>query len=291
VGGFLAAALDDAGASVLVIAREATAEVIARDGIDVDSVPLGHLHARPRVAATLDEPVAALIVATKATTLEPALERVGSDPALVVPLLNGLEHMRVLRRRFGHERVAAGVIRVESTADAPGRIRQTSPSLRVDLATGVPELRPPLARLAGTLERAGVPARVQASEAKVLWSKLTRLVALACTTSAADRPIGFIRSDPDWRRTLIAAIDEAAAVANAEGAEIDPAAPLAELEVAHAELGSSMQRDIAAGREPELDAIAGAVIRAGNRHGLECPTLTELSRQIAERVRLAHARA
>jgi 2-dehydropantoate 2-reductase len=110
-----------------------------------------------------------------------------------------------------------------------------------------------------------------------------RLNALACTTSAADRPIGFIRSDPEWRGALEGCINEGAAVANADGAHIDPAARLAELDDAHAELGSSMQRDIAAGREPELDAIPGAVLRAGARHGIECPTIARLSVQIAER--------
>jgi 2-dehydropantoate 2-reductase len=44
-----------------------------------------------------------------------------------------------------------------------------------------------------------------------------------------------------------------------------------------------MRRDIAAGREPELDAIPGAVLRAARRHGLECPTIARLSAQIARR--------
>jgi 2-dehydropantoate 2-reductase len=44
-----------------------------------------------------------------------------------------------------------------------------------------------------------------------------------------------------------------------------------------------MRRDIAAGREPELDAIAGAVLRAGARHGLECPTIARLAARTAER--------
>ncbi len=51
-------------------------------------------------------------------------------------------------------------------------------------------------------------------------------------------------------------------MAAAEGASIDAADPLGELSAAHATLGSSMQRDIAAGRAPELDAIPGAVLRA-----------------------------
>ena len=76
-------------------------------------------------------------------------------------------------------------------------------------------------------------------------------------------------------------------MANADGAQIDPAEPLGELDEAHAELGSSMQRDIAAGREPELDAIAGAVLRAGARHGLECPTIARLSELIARRAGVA----
>ena len=114
-----------------------------------------------------------------------------------------------------------------------------------------------------------------------------RLNALACTTSACDRPIGFIRTDPQWRAALASCIAEAAAVANAEGADIDPAARLAELDAAHPELGSSMQRDIAAGREPELDAIPGAVLRAGKRQRLECPTIARLSARIAARAGLA----
>ena len=78
-------------------------------------------------------------------------------------------------------------------------------------------------------------------------------------------------------------IEEAAAVANSDGAKIDPAARLAELDEAHPELGSSMQRDIAAGREPELDQIPGAVLRAAARHGLACPTIARLTLQIADR--------
>jgi len=78
-------------------------------------------------------------------------------------------------------------------------------------------------------------------------------------------------------------VQEAAAVANADGAQLDPAGPLGELDAAHAELGSSMRRDIAAGREPELDAIAGSVLRAGRRHGIECSTIERLGAQIAAR--------
>jgi 2-dehydropantoate 2-reductase len=284
VGGFIGASLARAGNDVVIVAREPTAAAIEAGGIAVESVRLGEFVARPRATTSLTERADVLIVATKATGLSPALDRVESNPALVVPLLNGLDHMAVLRSRFGDACVAAGVIRIESDRPAPARIVQTSPFLRVDLAGDPPALAPAIDRLARTLRSAEVPVEIGRSEAQILWSKLVRLNALACTTSASERTLGFIRSDPEWRAALIGCIEETAAVANADGASIDPASTLAELEEAHAGLGSSMQRDLAAGREPELDAIAGAVLRAAARHGLECPTVERLAAAIERRI-------
>jgi 2-dehydropantoate 2-reductase len=285
VGGFLAAALAHAGGNAVVVAREATAELIAREGIAVQSVRLGEFVGRPVSLSTLDEPAEVLIVATKAPALPSALDRIRALPRLVVPLLNGLDHMSLLRERFGSGRVAAGAIRIEATRTAPGRIVHTSPSLRVDLAADDHALRPALRRLAEQLTGADVPVTIGPSEAQLLWSKLVRLNALACTTTASGEPIGFIRSDPEWRGVLESCVVEAAAVATADGGEIDPTVPLRELDEAHPELRSSLYRDVAAGRESELDAIAGAVLRAARRHGLECPTTARLAAEIAARGR------
>jgi 2-dehydropantoate 2-reductase len=285
VGGFVAAALarGDAGRDVIVIAREPTASRLAASGFSVRSRLLGEFEARPRVCSELTIEADALLVATKATGLQPALARIEATPRLVVPLLNGLDHLAVLRERFGAERVAAGVIRIESNRPSPGVIVQTSPSCRIDLATEHAALEPELARLAARLQAAGIPVRVEADERRVMWSKLVRLCPLALTTSASDRPIGFVRSDPRWRSALENAIAETARVANADGAGLQAADTLAELDGAHAELGSSMQRDVAAGRETELDAIAGAVLRAGGRHRLPCPTVEWLADRVAAR--------
>jgi 2-dehydropantoate 2-reductase len=287
VGGFLAGALAHVGEDVAIVAREPTAELIAREGLTVKSVRLGDFTTPVATATELQERAEFLFVATKATGLEAALARIEADPTLVVPLLNGLDHMRTLRERFGEDRVAAGTIRIEADRPAAGQIVQTSPFLRVDLASDRPVAGAPLQRLSEALERASVPSQLGPSEAQVLWSKLVRLNALALTTSASDRQIGFIRTDPLWRPRLEWCIAEAAAVANADGAQIAVASPLAELEQAHEGLGSSMQRDIAAGREPELDAIAGSVLRAGVRHRIDCPTIAELAGQVAERAGIA----
>jgi len=110
-----------------------------------------------------------------------------------------------------------------------------------------------------------------------------RLTALALMSSAYDLPLGPIRSTPELRDELRACVEEGAAVANADGARVEPADTMGELDDAHDTLGSSMQRDIAAGVEPELDAIAGSVLRAAARHGLRCPTIERLAARVAER--------
>jgi 2-dehydropantoate 2-reductase len=284
VGGLVAAALDRAGTPVVVVARESTAAAIAEEGLSVSSVTFDELLARPRVLTRLDEPVDALIVATKASGLTDALERIAVPPGLVLPLLNGLDHIALLRERFAPGSVLAGAIRVESDQPAPGRVVHTSPFLLVQMACRHPSARAGMQLLAAELSHAGVPARVLDSEAQVMWSKLVRLNALACTTSAFDRPLGEIRDTPRMRAELIGAIDEGCAVGRAEGAQdVDPATALDELNRAHATLGSSMQRDIAAGRAPELDAIPGSVLRAAARHRLQCPTIERLTAMIAAR--------
>jgi 2-dehydropantoate 2-reductase len=284
VGGLVAGALDRAEESVVVVARESTAATISEHGLRVDSVMLGDFVAHPRAVARLEELVDVLIVATKAAGLTSALERIDAQPPLVLPLLNGLDHIAVLRERFPPETVLAGTIRVEADRPEPGVIVHSSPFLLVDMASRYSSAQPGIAALADALQGAGVPVRVLDSEAQTMWSKLVRLNALACTTSAYDKLLGEIRSTPELYADFVATIEEACAVGRAEGADdVDPQIALTELSLAHDTLGSSMQRDIAAGRPPELDAIPGAVLRAGARHDLRCPTIERLVALIAAR--------
>jgi 2-dehydropantoate 2-reductase len=286
VGGLVAGALARAGDDVTLVAREATAAVITEHGLRINSVVLGDFVAHPPVVSKLNEPVSTLLVATKAAGLTASLERIGVEPELVVPLLNGLDHLAILRKRFAAETVVAGTIRVEADRPQPGVVVQTSPGVQIEVASANPALAPKLQALAHTLTQAGLPARVGSSEAQVMWSKLVRINALACVTSAYDKKLGEIRSTPELYDDFKATIEESCAVARAEGADIDAARILAEYDRTHTTLGSSMQRDIAAGRPPELDAIPGAVLRAGAKHGLQCPTIVRLMGLIAARAGL-----
>jgi 2-dehydropantoate 2-reductase len=254
VGGLLAAVLPDA----LVVSRSAITEIQLRSRL------LGDRTTPVRSVQRLTDPVDVLFIATKATGLADAVERIEAKPGVVVPLLNGVEHIARLRERFRD--VVAATIRVEATRVAPGVIEQTSPFLRIELSA-----HPEVAEL---LSSAGIPAAVIKDEAQVMWSKLSRLNAIALTTTAFGAPIGEVRTH--HCDDLLDVVRETAAVAEAEGAMIDVGAIEQELREAHPGLLSSMARDVAAGRPPELDAIGGAVLRAAARHGIEAPVVQRL---------------
>lgn len=279
VGGFLAAALDRAGEDVTVVARESTAQHIAAHGIAVDSVRLGRFTAHPRATAHLADPPDVLIVATKATALDAALTRIDGTPGLVVPLLNGIEHMAALRERYAL--VAAGTIRIAAERIGPGRIAHTSALSRVELAPSTPQTE----ELVHLLRLAEVPAKTHPSETEVLWSKLTRLGPLSLSNAASGLTIGEVLAHPRWRLLLEGAVDETTKVARAEGAHTDAGTVLTEI----AQLGpaqrSSLARDIAQGLVSELDAIGGAILRAAARHGIPAPSIERLVQAVTERVR------
>lgn len=271
IGGLLGAALARAGAQVILLLRP---ESLARyDGrLSVDSAVLGSFEVEVPGASSWEGAVDVLWVTTKATQLSSALalappQQVGM--ATVVPLLNGIDHVALLRARYPN--VVVGAMRVESERIAAGRVRQTSPFLRIDLAGG--------AAIASELCRAGIEVRQRDDELSMLWEKLAFLAPIALATSALDGPLGAVRADQRY----LGCLEEVIAVARAEGAQLDERALREVAAKAPPGLKSSMQKDVAAGRPPELDAIAGPIQRAGRAHKIPVPNTTELARLVQAR--------
>jgi 2-dehydropantoate 2-reductase len=278
VGGALAVRLANAGIRTICVAHPEAVGVISLSGIVVET-PGGTLAARMEACERLTTPVTLLLVTVKAPMLVEALERVVPDAVadgVVLPLLNGLEHMDVLRSRFdGH--VAAGTI-AHYQAYRVGRVQivESTPHPVVTLASdSLP--RGVVERVAEVLRLGRVDVRVGQSEKRVLWHKLARIAPLAAATSASGRTLGELRADPDWRARLEHALVESCRVAEAEGVPVGFAEQWKILERMADQTTTSAARDVAAGRRSELDAIVGSVLRVAERREVPCPALTELA--------------
>ncbi|MBV6699138.1 ketopantoate reductase family protein [Kitasatospora aureofaciens] len=293
VGGLIGALLARDGHRVICLAGEETAAVIARDGLHVRSARFGEFTARVEAATELREPVDVAFVTVKEPALPAALDRIPPQalgPGLVVPLLNGLDHVAALREHYPAARVAAGTIRVEATRTAPGRIEHFGPFAALEVAAAPAETTEATAaadatatdidELADRLRHAGLDVTVRADESAMLWSKLCFLAPFALLTTRYRADSGTIRTE--HRKQLVAVLEEITAVARAEGAPESAEAVLSVFDHAPGGMKSSMQRDAEAGRALELDAIGGAVLRAAARHGIEAPVIAELVRELSE---------
>ncbi len=271
VGGLLAALLSRGGDRVVVLHDSAPRE------IHVESKRFGDFTAEVHTAPRLAERVDAVLVTVKATHLDDAVDRVPAaalGDALVIPFLNGIEHVELLRNVYPASSVVPATIRIETTKVAPGVIHHTSPFAMVDIgARGEP--------VAAHLRATGLDVRIKDDENAMLWDKMAVLAPMALLTTHESANIGEVRARR--RDDLEALVREFASVAAAEGVAIDPIANLAFIEKAPGTMETSMQRDQAAGRQIEIDALGGALLRRAARAGIEVPVTKRLVEDLKKR--------
>jgi 2-dehydropantoate 2-reductase len=273
VGGVLGACLAHTGEQVTMVVRASALEQFP-DEVRLESPLLGSFTAPVEKAAQV--PAADVLwIAVKATQLEAALRSV-PDPAavkIVVPLLNGIDHVARLRDIFGHESVVAGTIAGEMERVAPGRYVHPSPFLMLNVASSGRAI------LGDTFEKLlalKLSGRFVDDEKTLLWNKLAFLGPFALATSAFGVPIGGVLANDDWHKKLEACVHEFSAVAVAEGADVHVDKVWAAFFNVPKEMKSSMQKDVERGNSPELDAIGGPVVRGGERQVIDTPITRSL---------------
>ncbi len=226
-----------------------------------------------------------LWLTVKATQLEASLGALTKPESVraMVPLLNGIDHLSLLRSKYGAERVMAGTIAVESERVAPGHIIHRSPFARLNVSSAGRAL------LGGTVEqlqKIGFECKFIDDEPTLMWGKLVFLAPFALATTAADKTLGEVLSDPQWRAQGEACVRETCAVAVAEGARVDPGTVLSGVAGMPGNMRSSMQKDVAQHKTPELDAIAGPILRGARRHGIDVPATKKLVAAVEQRAGL-----
>jgi 2-dehydropantoate 2-reductase len=282
VGGLIAASLAQSGSAVTLVVRS---EAIARypDTLQLES-PFGNFAVSVERTTTVPA-VDVLWLAVKATQLESALGSLpnGNSVRAIIPLLNGVDHVALLRSRFGAARIVPATIFVESERTAPGRIVHRSPFARLNVSSIGRTL---MQSTLEDLQTLGFTCQFVDDEQTLLWSKLVFLAPMALVTTAADKTSGEIAADATWRQELEICVHEVCAVALAEGAKVDPDSVISTIKSLPGNIRSSMQKDVARGNLPELDAIAGPILRAAPRHNLDVPVTRRLVAEVERKTSL-----
>jgi 2-dehydropantoate 2-reductase len=279
VGGLIGACLAHAGEAVTLVVRPETLNAHA-PSLQLDST-LGHWSVEVQWTSSVP-PADVLWLTVKATQLEGALRSItdiGSIGA-IVPLLNGIDHVELLRAKYGRGHVIPATFAGETERASMGHIIHPSPFARLNVSSRGRGL---LQTTINQLQGMGFTCNFVDDEATLMWSKLVFLAPIALTTSAFDRTVGEIAAEPETWRQLQACVREACAAGQAEGARVEADAVLHAIRTLPPGMRSSMQKDVAQGREPELDAIGGPIVRAAKRHGLKASVTQGLIVQIERR--------
>ena len=276
----LGACLARTGESVTMVVRPETLEAFP-SSLRLESPLLGNFSVKVEKASQV--PAADVLwITVKATQLEGALHSIprGDIVQAIVPLQNGIEHVSHLRQRFGSGRVIGGTIAGEMERIAPGHYVHPSPFAMLNLASAGREL---LGNTCEKLQTLGMSCRFMDDEKAMLWLKLVFLGPFALATSAARVPIGEVLGHADRYKELESCIREFCAVATAEGVAVPVDKVIAAFFNVPKDMRSSMQKDVERGNAPELDAIAGPVLRGGNQHRIAVPATTKLVGAIERR--------
>jgi 2-dehydropantoate 2-reductase len=284
VGGYFGAQLARAGHDVAFVARGAHLAALREHGLTLES-ELAPLRL-PQVTAGSEPaqlgPADIVMFCTKLWDVEDGARRIApalAPDGIVIPFQNGVESHLMLADVLGKERVAGGVAQISATIKAPGVIEQVGPFARLRIGSFSAAQDARLRAFADAGVQAKIDVEIVTDIERALWEKFVFLVAISGVTALARQPVGVVRTDPDLRATLLAAIDETVAVARAR--EVALAADVAEATVKLVDwlppgMRASMAIDLTRGNRLEAPWLAGAVARMSREGGLPAPVNTTI---------------
>jgi 2-dehydropantoate 2-reductase len=187
---------------------------------------------------------------------------------VALTLQNGMGNFETLENLLGPQRAALGTTTAGANMLAPGIVRPGGEGV-ISLED---QKRTRLLR--ELFSTSGFAVQTVADPVELLWGKLVINAAINPLTALLNVPNGELLARPQARSLMGAAAKEAAAVAAAQGILLpypDPAAAAESVAARTAANLSSMLQDVLRGSPTEIDAISGAVVRAGEAASLPVP--------------------
>ena len=278
IGGYFGGMLARGGNEVSLIARGANLEAIKSDGLKVvrdDEEFTVRCQATDDPSEVGQVDLALLCVKTyQNETAIPLMQPLVGPETTVLCLQNGVDSYLTAAAVLGESSVIPGAAFIEAGVLAPGVVRQTGSHVRIILGetNGVESER--CRAISDVFLGAGVPAETLPDIKAGLWEKFLFIATMAGVTCLARTTLAELMPQPQWRKVVLNCLAEIDAVGRAGGVglpqDIVPDT-VSYMEEGLGDLEASMYVDLLAGRPLELEALNGAVVRAGVDSGVATP--------------------
>ena len=285
MGSLFGALLAEAGNTVTLLdIRRDHVDAVNANGLYIEKSGARRI---VRIQATTDPdrigPTELSIVFVKSTHTAAAAEtaaRLSGKANLVVTLQNGMGNAETLAKTLDPSQVIAGTTSHGATFLGPGAVRHAGQGDTVigPWATAGMTGAETVSEVFG---RANIVTRVVDDVRPVLWAKLLINVGINAITALTGIKNGQIIELESSRQLSREAVEEAMAVAGAQGIAVDgdPVEKVFQVAAATGPNRSSMGQDVDNGRLTEIAAINGFIVRVAATAGVPVPvnrTLTAL---------------
>ena len=303
IGGYLAAALDNAGAAVSLVARGPHLEAILKNGLTFEKDGVTSTHHLPASSDPADlGPQDVVFLAVKAhgiPAIIDGLKLLLHDDTIIVPAVNGLpwwyfhgagtgtaldeqpllavDPDRRIWDEIGPQRAIGCVVYPACEIAAPGHVRHLDGD-RFSLGEPSGERTDRIRDLSALMIAGGLKAPVRPRIRDEIWIKLWGNCSFNPVSALTGATLDEIGNDPDSRQLVTDIMTEVQAIGEAAGARfgvsIDKRIAGATAIVGHK---PSTRQDIEAGRPLEIDPILTAVIELADRLEIEAPALSRVT--------------
>ncbi|MDP5116819.1 MAG: 2-dehydropantoate 2-reductase [Burkholderiaceae bacterium] len=276
IGGYFGAHLIRAGADVTFLVRAKRKALIDEEGLRIETQQ-GNFSVQPQTvtAENLKANYDLILLAPKSYDLDDAMQSLNGAlrKGVVLPFLNGLNHLDQLDVQLGRARVMGGVAHIAATITAEGAVRRLSDMHRLTIGARDSSQEKIASDFIELCKKAPFDSSLAEDIEQVLWDKWVFLATLAGMTTLCRGSVGEIVATTHGKETMVKMYDECCRVAEASGHRVSAEASVKALEMLTATGSSftaSMLRDMLDGQRTEHDHILGAMIRRGQ--SLNCLT-------------------
>ena len=286
-GGMLGYKLSKAGKDCSLIARGENLKALSQTGLTIhrlwddteETVPV-HAVSAEEYHETPD----VILVCVKYYSIDailPMVQRMAGKNTIVLPILNVYGTGERIRAALPGVHVLDGCIYVFAQKDGPGRILQNGQTLRVVFGESDGSIGDDLRRIEKDFADAGITPVLTTHIQRKCLEKFSYISPIGAAGLYYNANAGDFQREGEERDTFIAMIREIAALASAMGYPFEQDYVPINLDfLAHQDpsVTTSMQRDVAAGHQSEIEGLIYDVVKRADSFGVEVP----MYRKIAE---------
>lgn len=283
VGGYMAALLAKSYPHVSLVARGKRKESIEKNGLTLHSEYRGEHTVRPeRVVESAEElpPQDYIFVCVKNYSLEEVCRTMKSciiEDTVIVPVMNGADPGEKARSFLPVGTVVDSLIYIVAYANEDYSITQEGDfaNLHVGIQNAEGSDWKKVLSVNELLNQAGIDCEADKDIQAEIWKKYILNCAYNVTTAYYNNTIGQLRRDPIKAKEYEDLVKEALALAVAKGVHVNQENAddiIHRFYYGHADNAtSSLQRDVNAGRQTELETFSGYVVSEAARLSVSVP--------------------